>query len=241
MILVIGSTEDDILYLSNKMIVHRREKLADKIPVYVGKYSRQDIVVTYCKNTMMMSSLITGVLIEKYDPYLVINIGSAYSISKKLKQGDLFIAERIYLGQVDLTPFGRLKYGQVPGATNFYHSENMCLNILETSNNRHANIRMHRGFILSTNQFFTKKESTDKIINKHFPKIVDLITLDTESGGIAVACDFYDVPLVCLKSICYEVGNDEQLLNFARINLELSPIICQLLEDLFLELTKNEQ
>jgi nucleoside phosphorylase len=91
MIAIIGSTEDDILYFVNRMNVTSVEEIAHKNKVYVGDFARQRLVVTHTGQTMMMGSQITGIIIDKYHPYLVIAVGAAHSISPKLKLGDLFL------------------------------------------------------------------------------------------------------------------------------------------------------
>ncbi len=242
MILILGSSEDDILYFVNRMHVTATEEFAHRTKAHVGEFARQQIVVSHTGNTMMMSSLMAGILIEKYHPYLVVNVGHAYSISPLLKQGDLFLAERVYLGQVDLTPIsGKLRFGQVPGASLFTHSEDMCLNILEMHNNREANKKMVRGFIVTSNQLMTTIDDVKGLIGKHYKTVNGIIATDTEVGGIAVACQFFDVPLVCLKAITYEVGNQEQFVTRERIGVEMTPIVGNLVGHLFMELASQEQ
>jgi len=242
MILIIGSTPDDIIYFVNRMHIASEETLANRTKVYVGEFSRQQIVVSHTGNTMMMASLMTGILIEKYHPYLVINVGYAHSISPLIKQGELFLAKRVYLGQVDLTPIGgKLKFGQVPGASLFAHSEDMCLNILEMHNNREANVKIVRGFIMSSNLMMTDIDSTKKFVKEHYQGFENIIAVDTEAGGVAVACQFFDVPIVCLKAVTYEVGNKEQFVARERIGVEMTPIIGNLVGHLFTELASQEQ
>jgi adenosylhomocysteine nucleosidase len=242
MILILGSCEDDILYIVNRMTVTGIEEIAHRTKVYLGEFSRQQIVVTHTGNTMMMASLAAGILLEKYRPYLVVNIGNAHSISSKLKQGDLFLAERVYLGNVDMSPMGgKLKFGQVPGGSLFTHSEDMCLNIIEMYNNREANKRIVRGFILSSNNMIIDRDETRDLIKKKFQALDEIIAMDTEVGGIAVACQFFDVPLVCLKSINYEVGDKAQFISRERVGVEMTPIIGNLIGHLFMELASQEQ
>jgi len=242
MILILGSSQDDILYFVNRMHVNSEEEIAHHTKVYVGEFSRQQVVVAHTGNTMMMASMMAGILIEKYRPYLVISVGHAHSISPNIKQGELFLAERIYLGQVDLTPISaKLKFGQVPGASLFLHSEDMCLNILEMHNNREANVKMTRGFIMSCNMLMTDREKVNQMVKELYHGFDSIIAMDTEVGGVAVACQLFDVPIVCLKSITYEVGNREQFIVRERIGVEMTPIIGNLIGNLFIELASQEQ
>ncbi len=241
MILILGSNEDDILYFINRMNVTGVEEIAGRTKVYSGDFSRQPVVVTHTGTTMMMASMIAGMMIQKYRPYLVVNVGSAHSINPKLKQGDLFLAERIYLSHVDQSPLGsKIKFGQLPGGALFTHSEDMCLNIIEMHNNREANKNIVRGFILSSNLLITNLDEAKDMVNKYYQPLSDMIAMDTEVGGIAIACQFYDIPIVCLKAITYEVGNKEQFLSRERIGVEMTPIVGNLIGHLFLELASQE-
>jgi nucleoside phosphorylase len=104
MIAILGSNEDDILYFVNRMNVTSVEEIGHRNKVYVGEFSRQQIVVTHTGHTRMSAAMIAGIIFDKYHPYLMVNVGPAYSINPKLKQGDLFLSERVYLSQVDITP-----------------------------------------------------------------------------------------------------------------------------------------
>ena len=241
MIAIIGSTEDDILYFVNRMNVTSVEEIAHKNKVYVGDFARQRIVVTHTGQTMMMSSQIAGIILDKYHPYLVISVGAAHSIHPKLKLGDLFLAERVYLSQVDLSPIsGKLRFGQVPGSSLFFHSEDMCLNIIEMHNNREANKKVVRGFVMSSNMMPRDLEEIRGIVKKFKQPLEEMIAVDTEVGGIAVACEFFDVPIVVLKATTYEVGNMEQFVARERVGIEMSPIVGNLIGHLLLDLASQE-
>jgi nucleoside phosphorylase len=59
-------------------------------------------------------------LIEKYQPYLVFNVGMVYSFSSQLRQGDIFIAERYYFSDVDFSSLKGTHFGQIPSLPAFY-------------------------------------------------------------------------------------------------------------------------
>ena len=117
----------------------------------------------------------------------------------------------------------------------------MCLNILEMYNNREANVKMTRGFIMSTNMLMTDPEKVKQLVQELYKGFDSIIAMDTEVGGVAVACQFFDVPIVCLKSVTYEVGNREQFIIRERVGVEMTPIIGNLIGNLFVELASQEQ
>ncbi|MCX5775693.1 MAG: hypothetical protein NTV44_04980 [Firmicutes bacterium] len=198
MILIIGTTNDDILYFKTKMNLASTELIAGKHEVYLGTYSGKEVCVTTSQFSNSLSAMITGLCLEKYHPYLVINVGSVHAIDETLHQGDLFLAERIYLGDVDLTPWGDLKYGQICDMPVFYHSE-------------------YESLILS-----------------------GICAIDTEAGGIAAACHFFDTPWITLKSISYVVGHENELVNFVRKGLEAQLAIGSIISAVFNELGAHD-
>lgn len=234
MIAFIGTTEDDILYFKTKMVLQKEETVFDSIHVYIGVLAKKDICVVATGYSLEVSACITTAILDKYDPYLVFNIGSVHSFEKQLKQGDIFLAERVYMADIDLTPVGRLNYGEVPELPPFYISENSLLNEIESQSVTISNKYLVRGSLLCSNKFFTKSEEIEPLMKEHFLNSGNLIATDTESGGVALACSLKNVPYVCLKSVSYEMDQESQLINHIRKGLEVQPIIGKIITKLLL-------
>jgi adenosylhomocysteine nucleosidase len=233
MILILGNNADDIIYIKTKMDIERVDEIALNHPVYVGVYSGKDIVLTYTKPTNTVSSIITALCIEKYRPYIVISIGSVSAYNEILHQGDILLVERIYNGDVDLTTFGSVKYGQIVGLPEFYTSEDDYISMVETINSRSINHNIHRASLISTNKFYTSKEAANELINLHFAAVDRIGAFDTELGGIASACAVFDTPWLAIKSVNYVIGHDNELLTFVRKGIENEPIVGSLISSLF--------
>jgi len=240
MILIIGTTPDDILYFKTKMDLTSTDVIAGKHEVYLGTYSGKDVCVTTTLFSNSLAAMITGICLEKYHPYLVINVGSVHAIDETLHQGDLFLAERIYLGEVDMTPWGDLKYGQINDMPVFYHSEYESIMLIETLNKQMKNKALRRGLLLATDKFYTNREHIDYIINHHFASVAGIAAIDTEAGGIAAACHYFDTPWITLKSISYVVGHDNELVNFIRKGLEAQLAIGMIISAVFNELGAHD-
>lgn len=236
MIMIIGTTEDDILYFKTQMDITSTEILANHHEVYIGQFFGQEICLTTSHYSNSMAAMISGICLEKYRPYIVIIVGSVHGFDEALHQGDLLLTERVYLGQTDFTPLGNVKYGQISGMPIFFHSEDDYLRIIESLNKRMKNSNIYRGSVLATNHFFVNREKVITLINHHFASVENLIALDTELGGIASACHYYDVPWLSIKSVNYVIGHDNELINFIRKGLEAEPAIGSLIGALFTEL-----
>lgn len=238
MIVIIGSRFDDIAYITKKMIVSRVDELTKQCQVFVGKYAGKEVAVSVTGYGQEMSTLVTGAMIRAYEPYLVVNVGSVGSIHPSMKQGDLFLATRIYAMDVDLLALGQYAYGQIPEQPEFFASAYDQIKQIVNLNILHQNKNIVQGVLLSSNKFYTSLDEIEETIKYHFIRVRNIVATDTESSGMATACSLYDVPFLCFKVCSYEVGIQEQLLNRVRTGVINSSAIGQLLTKLFRELDK---
>jgi adenosylhomocysteine nucleosidase len=241
MILIIGSTNDDILYFRTKMDIASVDRIAGKTEVFLGSYAGKDVAVTTSGLSNSLSAMITGLCLERYHPYFVLNVGSIHALDENLKQGDLYMADRVYFGGTDFTPWGSsIKYGQIPSMPQFFVSEDDYLLMIESIAKKMTNKAVARGFVMSTNKFYTNREKAESLINHHFAYVDGIDAFDTELGGISSTCRAFDIPWIALKSISYVIGHQDELMNFIRKGLESEPLIGSIISTLFLELSEHE-
>lgn len=233
MILLLGTTPDDILYYKNRMRITKRGTISNSHPYFIGTFAGKEISLTYTGNSNLMSATIASVMIKEFEPYLVIAIGSLYSASPKLKQGDLFIAERLYMGDVDYSSFEDLYFSQALHMSSYYTTDDQYLKYLEILNSQSHNLRLVRGPVISMNRFYVNMADAQKVIDRQQNYLGGATAFDTEAGGIVAACNFYQVPWLLLKAVSYEIGNDQQVISFVRKGLLAQPSIGNLVELLF--------
>lgn len=236
MILIIGTTKDDILYYMNRMRIKEEGKIAPLYPYYVGKLANKDVCLTYTGYSNISSAVIASYMIEKFTPYLVLMTGAVSTLNPKAKQSDLFLAEKIYLGDVDFTSYEGLKYGQIKDLPPFFSSDEDYIRMIETINSKTENRHLLRGPLISTNIFFHDEKFATKIIKERYGNIETMTVFDTEAGGIAAACAIYSVPFLLLKVVNYHVGNDLEFISGPRISVEAQPHIGYIIEALLEEL-----
>lgn len=239
MILIIGTTEDDILYFKNRMRVKEEGKIASKYSYFVGRMANKDVCLTYTGYSNLASGVITSYMLEKFSPYIVIITGSVSTLNKKAHQKDLFIAERIYLGDVDFTAVDNLKFGQTNNLPPFYSSDEDYIKMLEIINSKTENLNLLRGPLISTNKYFNDKKEAELSISKNFGNIESMLAFDTEAGGIVAACGIYDVPWLLLKVVNYHVGDAMEFISAPRISVEAQPHIGYIIEALLEELVHS--
>ena len=76
---------------------------------------------------------------------------------------------------------------------------------------------------------------TSKIIRPHFLSQEVLKAYDSGSGGILLAASAKKVPVVTIKSVCFELGNLEQRLSYRRKGLEAMPTIGKIVSRTLLD------
>ena len=195
-----------------------------------------EIVIAATGYGNIRSALVTNMLIDEYDPYLVINTGSVISLDKQLHQGDIFIADRYYIDGIRYNPMMNTAYGQIPGMPEFF--------IFESSINAQAESASfevgggafaERGYLLSGEAVHTDSKTFEEIKDEHYAYVKGMIrAYDTSSGGIALVCYERKRTLLTIRAVSMELDNPEHLLNCKRKALEVTPIIGRVLIKLIL-------
>lgn len=237
MIAILGQTEDDILYYISRFTNGETiDELPYGVKVHKGNFGMDEIVIAATGYGNIRSALVTNMLIDKYDPYLVINTGSVISLDKQLHQGDIFIADRYYIDGIRYNPMMNTAYGQIPGMPEFF--------IFESSINAQAESASfevgggafaERGYLLSGEAVHTDSKTFEEIKDEHYAYVKGMIrAYDTSSGGIALVCYERKRTLLTIRAVSMELDNSEHLLNCKRKALEVTPIIGRVLIKLIL-------
>ena len=171
---------------------------------YIGKINGKDVVLGRCGVGMIYATINTMLMIQKFNPELLINCGVAGSLNESIHVGDIVVANRTADWRMD-----------VPGWDRSINSDKFSFacdeRVLEiVSDNENINV----GAILSANEFIKDKEQL-QIIKEFFPE-----ALAGEMEGAAVANTCYALGKKCsiIRSI-----SDETLVqnNFEQFDFNL--------------------
>jgi 5'-methylthioadenosine/S-adenosylhomocysteine nucleosidase len=235
MIAILGVTNDDVLYFKTKMSLEEQGTLFGDVPYFKGTLSKQAVVVVAMGESCYLSSLIAATVITRFEPYLVFSIGSVSSISNQLKQGDIFIPDRYYFDQIDFSANLLGEYGQIPNHGAFIVADGDLNSAVEATSYLLTNRYVQRGYVLSSNTFYMEEAPLANTLHEHFLKVDNLIAYDTSSAGVALACQMSKTSLLTIKAVSYQVGRDEQKLNYVRKGLEVMPIIGKIITKFLIE------
>ena len=224
MILILGNSEDSILYI--KTLIKNEEvfPLTKDISTYVGKIYGQDVCIAYTSYSSYASATISSILIAKYNPYVVIYLGDAMGLSKNLKVGDIFIADSIIASDLDVT---RRDSSFVIHRLPFVNSKSYVVNpyLISTFTNLISTATINSikvGTLVSANKYVVKSSEVDIKVEDIMAIKNSEVAYDNESAGVATACNLYDVPLIHVATISALADKKDTLLDRTKVILSNS-------------------
>ncbi len=203
MILIIGSTYDDVIYFDSKLRNKMEEKPFGTVKVFSGDAFSQRVVVAYGASTSYMMAAATSYLADKYSVILIINVGKCFSYSDSLKAGDVIVSESIHLCDVDQRVVDpRVKIGQIPGMPEYFNVSNYLSNLTISTAEKLSLINVKGGTFFSSDVVYKDPAQIKTITSGDFVLGASKnVVFDSESGAIAVASHLVDVPSICVKVV----------------------------------------
>ena len=155
---------------------------------YKGLIENKEVIVVKSNVGKVNSARSCQILIDKFNPSLVINVGTAGSVDNRLEIGDVVVANILVQYDFDVTPFGR-KLGEI---------ENIgeCIKVKEDLLKLFDNIDVTIGCIASGDKFIVNNEEKNNIRN-----IFNALCIEMEGASIAQVCYLDNVPFLVIRSI----------------------------------------
>ncbi|XRX42448.1 MAG: 5'-methylthioadenosine/adenosylhomocysteine nucleosidase [Buchnera aphidicola (Eriosoma harunire)] len=199
---------------------------------YIGNLLNIKIIFLISGIGKVAASIASTILINKYHPNLIINIGTAGSIHHILKTGNIVLANTISYYDVNITKFG-YKIGQIPSCPQFFLINQQLLHLTTETLNK-KKIQFFQGLIVTGDAFIHSKK-TAQLIKKKFH---NAIAVDMESAAIAHVCFKLNTPLLTIKCIS-DYANNTGHIDFKIFIHISSQTSCNVLTILLNELNKN--
>lgn len=223
---LIGAMDEEIAYLLEEMTDKREHTIANSLFVE-GKINNQKVVLLKSGIGKVNAAMTTTILLERFQPNVVINTGSAGGFSETLSVGDLVISNEVVHHDVDATAFN-YKYGQVPRMpATFKADEKLIAKTVKVI--EQLDLHYEVGLI-ATGDSFMNDEKRIQQVKEIFP---EMLAAEMEGAAIAQVCYQYKIPFIIIRAISDVAGKDspisfEQFLERAAKNA--SEIILRLLE-----------
>lgn len=208
MIMILGSTHDDILYFESVMVNKKEDLILNKYKVQMGTIFNQEVILVWDIYTCYESSLVASYIIEKYFVILTFVVGKCIAFSDNLKGGDLAISRRVLLGDVNQVKEANVKLGQIPNFPHSYESDVEVVKYLIEAVEKRCFSKYESCAFISSNNILDTREKIKSIemggyVLGHNHNIV----FDCTSGGVAIASHLHKVPFISMKVV--ERGIDE--------------------------------
>jgi adenosylhomocysteine nucleosidase len=187
MIGVIVAEEKELLAVKEVMENIEEISIYEKI-FYKGIIENKDVIVVKSNVGKVNSARVAQILIDKFNPSLVINVGTAGSVDNKLDIGDVVVADKLYQYDFDVTPFGR-KLGEIENIGEYLEVDQ---DLLELFNGMNVVI----GGIASGDKFIINNEEKNNI-----REIFNALCIEMEGASIGEVCYLDKIPFIVIRSI----------------------------------------
>jgi adenosylhomocysteine nucleosidase len=202
---IIGAMEEEVVLLRDRLKDLEEKKLAG-CEFYSGKLDGLEVILLKSGIGKVNAAIGTTLMIELYQPEVIINTGSAGGFHKELNVGDVVISTDVRHHDVDATIFG-YEYGQVPQMPASYVPDETLVKAAEKAGARVENIQVVKGLIASGDSFMSDHARVEEIKTK-FP---ELFAAEMEAAAIAQTCYQFGVPFVIIRSLSDIAGKDARV------------------------------
>ena len=212
-IVVQGALKSEINYLLDNLDVKNETHLGEFI-FYECIYKNYPIIVSKTKMGEIPSAIATTLVIERYNPILILNQGTAGAFVEWLNKGDIVIGKQIYyLSQFstdkdkeidEINPWKNSEYKTIDNDTVSYKSDEKLLNWLQNldilkKDNTYFDI-------IGSGDVWTKDINVMKKYNSDYGIVCEAM----ECSGAYLAANSLDIPLVSIRVISNnEIKNQE--------------------------------
>lgn len=154
-----------------------------------GRYKGHEVILTESGIGKVAAASATALMIDNFEPDLIVNTGSAGALDPELKIGDEVIGTQVAYSDVDVTVFG-YAYGQVPNKPLYYEADPAVVKDFEQL------AVVKEGLIVSGDQFV--QDAAKKRILTHFP---DALVAEMEAAAVAQVAYQFGTPFIVLRGV----------------------------------------
>ena len=145
----------------------------------------------------------TTLLLSKFAPSKVINIGSAGGYALSLNVGDVVISDQVCHHDVDVTVFG-YSMGQVPGMPATYAADDALITEAKAAVARLDLVKAEVGLIGTGDSFMQDPVRVEKV-RADFPA---LLAVEMEAAAVAQVCVKFETPFVVVRALSDIAGKE---------------------------------
>lgn len=206
MIGIIGAMEEEIEILKNDISDLQTEKIAH-VEIHKGNLYGKNVVLMRSGIGKVNAAICATLLIQQYQPDMIINTGSAGGLGSQLSVGDVVVSNEVIHHDVIATAFG-YELGQVPGMPLTYAADSKLIEIASQAITKN-DIKAHIGLIVSGDSFVGTAEQKQFILNN----FTNSLAVEMEAAAIAQTCHQFEIPFIITRAIS-DLANGEASMSF---------------------------
>lgn len=204
-IAVIGAMEQEVELLRGALQNTKTETIANS-EYTTGTYEGKEVVLLKSGIGKVNAAMSTTILLEKYNPKVVINTGSAGGFDAALKVGDIVISDEVRHHDVDVTAFG-YEIGQMAGMPAAYKSDEKLMEVAKQAVEEVGEHNYSVGLICSGDVFMSNPERVEAV-RKDFPTMK---AVEMEAAAVAQVCHQFNTPFVVIRALSDIAGQESSM------------------------------
>lgn len=202
---VIGAMEEEVELLRGSLENVTTEEIAN-CEFTSGTYKGQEVVLLKSGIGKVNAAMSTTLLLQKYQPDVVINTGSAGGFDQNLEVGAIVISDEVRHHDVDVTAFG-YEMGQVPQMPAAFRSDAALMELAEKAVEEVGEHAYAVGLIATGDSFMNDPVRVETV-RGHFPAMK---AAEMEAAAVAQVCHQFGVPFVVIRALSDIAGKESDI------------------------------
>lgn len=202
---IIGAMEPEVAILKGQLS-EVTETTTGGFTFFAGKLNNKDVVLVQSGIGKVASTIATTLIIDKFQPSLVINTGSAGGFDPELKVGDIAVANEVVHHDVDVTAFN-YEFGQVPGMPARFSTSDELITLAESCIKNLSDITSKVGLVATGDSFMCDPERIEQT-RQRFPA---MLAVEMEGAAIAQTCHQLNTPFLIIRSLSDIAGQESPM------------------------------
>lgn len=204
---IIAAEEKEMLAIKNYMTNISEEKIFE-LNFIKGNIESKSCVLIECGIGKVNSARTTQLMIDKYNPDYIINVGTAGGLTSDLKIMDIVIGKDLIQHDFDITGVGNYEKGEIAGTGKYFLSDdrliNLCENTIKELEDKSFNIKIGR---IVTGDWFASDTKKSLEIKEEF----DADCIEMEGAAIAQVCTLDNIPFLVIRGISDTLNENNEI------------------------------
>lgn len=204
-IAIIGAMEEEVQILRAKIQDAKSEIIAN-CEYTTGKINNHDVVLLKSGIGKVNAAMSTTILLDRYQPDVVINTGSAGGFHHELNVGDVVVSSEVRHHDVDVTIFD-YEYGQVPGMPAAFKADEKLVEVAKRTALNIEGVQVVEGLIATGDSFMNDPHRVETVRGK----MGDIHAVEMEAAAVAQVCHQFGTPFVVIRALSDIAGKESNV------------------------------